>query len=155
MSMSFQIVFWNLHGNERALDVAIPLCRSRGADLFIAAEPPALAPGLTRSPTARLGYMPLRPGLSVREVDAYAHAVGLRVRLTPESRDLNIVGVHLPSRLYQHSAEDQRMAAETCRGFVENLERSRRRGGVAHDQTIVIGDFNLIPTRPPWSGSPV
>ena len=45
MSASFHVVFWNLHGNERAFTLAMSLCRSRSADLFIAAEPPTHAPG--------------------------------------------------------------------------------------------------------------
>jgi hypothetical protein len=148
MNESFRVLFWNLHGTSRALELATALCRSRGVDLLIAAELPNEAPGLTRSPIARLGYATFRTGIEVEEIAAYQYAAALRVRLSPASRDLTMVGVHLPSRLYRRNEEDQRLAADTCHGFIEDLEQPRAHQGAGHDRTIVIGDFNLDPYSP-------
>jgi endonuclease/exonuclease/phosphatase family metal-dependent hydrolase len=121
-------------------------------DLFIAAELPDVAPDLTRSLFARLGYTAFRPGMVIEEIASYPSGVALRVRLSGKSRDITVVGVHLPSRLYQLNEEDQRLAADTCHSFVEDQEQPLTPREVGHDRTIVIGDFNLDPYSPAMVG---
>lgn len=151
MSSVFRVLFWNLHGRADALSLALALFRDRNVDLFIAAELPGDARPLTLSRGARLGYQ-FRSGLRVEEIASYNFAAAFRVRLSASSRDITVVGVHLPSRLYLRDPEDQRMAADTCHGFIEEREQPITRGGVGHDRTVVIGDFNLDPYSPAMVG---
>ncbi len=67
----FRLLFWNLHRESRALELAHELCRSRDVDLFIAAEVPSNAAGLQRSEAARLSYRVHGSELRVEECAAY------------------------------------------------------------------------------------
>ncbi len=65
--------------------------------------------------------------------------VSIRRIAPPLSKDLLLVAVHLPSKLFE-SADDQAMHCTRIRRYIEDAEEA-----VEHQRTAVVGDFNMDP----------
>jgi endonuclease/exonuclease/phosphatase family metal-dependent hydrolase len=147
-----RLLFWNMRRQPEAVPCAIELCAEHRPHLLITAEAPAAFLATlrrhhvhARSPSTveRVVTINLAPTeLRMRAVRASVDAEAFELRIGDDLPHL-LVAVHLESGLWQRSENDRGLVAERARRFIESAELD-----VGHDQTIVIGDFNMDPFSP-------
>ena len=151
------VLFWNLARNAATLPHLECLAKSHDVDVFLLAEAPKdLNLGLTKLNALGAGLYqePAFPRPKVRVLTRMASS-DFKAVFTGDARDMTIWAarstklpagevllavVHLPSKMGGNTSENQLiLAGHVSREIVEQ-ENDRR-----HQNTIVVGDFNMNP----------
>ncbi len=148
-------LFWNINNNERIGQTVAALAKRFDVDVLLLAEAPAnirpagLLPALNTDDFTR--YQHLSSGVCAK-IEGYissryqtipvsATADYVLFRLENDRERLLIAATHLPSKLYEDSYEQRRNAEKLAEGITAAEDNEN----VGHQNTLVVGDFNMNP----------
>jgi hypothetical protein len=148
------LAFWNL-GRQKHISTLVDFIEENGVEILLVAEQEFGDAELIVAYSARTGrslYSPeiidtrvrfysLFPADRFRPVADDAH-VSIKEYQPLVGKSLLLVGVHLPSKLYQREF-DQPFEAGRLIARIEEAEKL-----VGHDRTVILGDFNMNPFEP-------
>ncbi len=143
--------FWNINGKSLEEEIA-SVCREHDVDLMILAECEfeivgflqcinvglERKYGVTRSPWRNLTYVHRYPSECLELVSDMG-GISIRALSPPGGIGINIVALHLGSKMFASDFE-QAMMATRLRDAIEDAESRAR-----HKRTIVVGDLNMNP----------
>lgn len=149
--VELRLLFWNMRRQAQPAACVADLWAEHEPHVLVTAETPDELASvlLQRTPSLRnfsvgdrVGVFSPAVGTSLNPVLAGRYGEALELTL-PESPTHLLVAVHIESPLWQPSSDDQGLAAENVRKFIEDAEEK-----IGHDRTIVVGDFNMDPFTP-------
>ncbi len=146
-------LFWNLKG-KNLTPYLVTLCRENEIDVLILAESEGIKktdfleavnrgqPTRFVSPHNNSSYISffVKESLQIQNVrDDNNHRFAVREISLPTNLKILLVGLHLPSKLYMSEDEQNFKAMKVIRR-IEECENQ-----IGHNNTLVIGDFNMNP----------
>jgi endonuclease/exonuclease/phosphatase family metal-dependent hydrolase len=145
-------LFWNI-GQRNALADVVAVAHEIDVDVLILAESVidevALLKALNRDDDRTYRIPPLNLSPRLKFFVRYGHGsfeslldeggIALRLVHTPVGQELLLAAVHLPSKMYR--SDDEQIIIATELGRIIRQKESER----GHQNTIVIGDFNMDP----------
>jgi len=149
-----RVLFWNINKKPLAEQLR-QLCQVHEVDILVLAEcemlDDELLPALNKdaertfinpeNPSDRLSFIIRPPDAPFKLVSDTKHCA-IRAITTPSGKDILLVAIHFPSKLYQ-TTESQALLMTRIASQVREAE-----GRQGHTRTIVIGDLNMNPFEP-------
>jgi hypothetical protein len=148
------LAFWNL-GRKKHVSTLVDFIEENGVEILVVAEQEFEAAELIVAHSERTGRSLYSPEIIESRVRFYSAFPSERFRPVADDGHVSIkeyrplvgeslllVGVHLPSKLFQRES-DQPFEAVRLISRIKEAEAL-----VGHERTIVLGDFNMNPFEP-------